>query len=105
MFNPYLAELNACGKYTTVGAALTTTFVRGATLARTGVGVVTCTLDKLVDAAECTLDIISMTTGVWPFALDTSDTVKTFTVIDNANMAAEGACSFNVWRVSGGAGR
>lgn len=95
-------NLLAAAGGTTVGAALTTRFARGCALARTGVGVITVTLDTQVDANECVLHVACETATQYATITNTSDQVKTITICDNAGAAAEGAFDCFVAQVASG---
>lgn len=98
-------SLIAFGKGTTVGGALTTTFIHGGTMAYIGVGVVDLTLDPAVGfavAAGYIAQLDLLTNGVSQKTIvDTSDQVKRmsfFASAAGAGAAAESAFSFKFWR-------
>lgn len=98
-------QLIAVGRGTTVGAALTLTFQRGCTLARTGVGVVTATLDPAPapqggtdSATDSILWCQPMTNDILVTPVDTSATVKTFN-FRTGGAAAESAFEIEIYRL------
>ena len=111
--NGYAAlSLVAFGRATTVGGALVLGFNVGCVLARTGVGVVTITLDPAVGFIDNVnpatalgdgyADVGMFTNGVGQYTLvDTSAQVKTlsmFATAAGAGAAAEGAFAFKLFR-------
>lgn len=94
-------QLIALGRGTTVGAALVMTFFVGATFARTGVGVVTATLDAAVgfaDAATNSLPtVFALTNDITVVPVDTSASVKTLN-FRTGGAAAESAFEAFLWR-------
>lgn len=98
-------SLIAFGKGTTVGGALTTTFIHGGTMAYIGAGIVDLTLDAAVGfavAAGYIMDLDLLTNGVSQKTItDTSAQVKRlsfFASAAGAGAAAESAFQFKVWR-------
>ena len=97
-------NLIAAGAGTTVGGALVERFRRGCTLARTGAGTVTVTLDAalLVDANECFFVITGETAAQIATMVNTSDSVKTIIIYNVAGAAAEGAFNFAIFTATVG---
>jgi hypothetical protein len=107
MQNNVETEVVAAGS---VAANGTVVFARGGTLARSGAGIYTITLDKELAAAESAILVTSRTTPDVAFSVThTSNLVKTIngTKIGAAGDHAATDCPFDVlcYRVSGGAGR
>lgn len=107
MEDVYHKQLIAVGRGTTIGAVITMSFSRGATFARTGVGVVTATLDPspspvgALDAATDSLlwaQALTANNTVQP--VDTSATVKTFNFfLGNTGAAAESVFIIEIYRL------
>lgn len=95
----------AAGKGTTVGGALSLVggFQLGCVIARTGVGVITITLDVAVGFAVAAQYLLWFQTntagGLVGIAVDTSDQVKTVTMQTVAGAATESAFWFEVERI------
>ena len=103
----YKKQLIACGRATTVGGTLSSSFVRGCTLARTGTGVVTATLDPspspvgATDSATDSLIFVHpLTAAITVVPADTSATVKTFNFVGaGGTTATESAFEFEIYRL------
>lgn len=95
--NPFLMQAQAFGRV--VGADGTTTALRGATVARTGAGVYTITLDRLLDRDEGMVVVTPEAADRMAAVVDTSDTVKTVTISSDAGADADSDFHFVVLRL------
>lgn len=96
MDNLVQGQVWAAGKMTGAGVLV---FQRGCVLARTGAGVYTITLDKEIDAAECTILATPNVAGDAAIGVvDTSDAVKTLNAFNTAGAATDTDFSFVILR-------
>ena len=98
-------ELIAAGSCGSNGTAVV---ARGCAFARTGTGVYTVTLDKLLGAADALCFVTPRTTGdIAASLVHTTDTVKTVNMRSIIATPAAADCAFDVaiFRLANGTGR
>lgn len=80
-----------------VGGTGVAAIQRGCAMARTGAGVYTMTLDREVDATECTIQVTPRQAAAAQYSVQhTSDTVKTISTFDAATGATPTDTTFDV---------
>lgn len=92
---------NALLAFGSVSAAGVKVSGAGFTSAQSGVGIYTLTPDQEVDATQCALLVTARTAGLIATAEQTSDSVKTVNMFDDAGAAADGAFDFLLLRAPG----